>query len=176
MSADDLETLARIASTPIGRLRIRYFGRNWPGETIDKARLVAFTAHEGQLDKAERPYITHPARVAARLDAQGEDDVVIAAGWLHDTVEDTDVTLEDIRLMLGLDGHEVATIVEALTHRPHEPLVEYWARIRTDPRAVAVKLADLDDNTDPARLALLDADTRARLEDKYARARQALTH
>lgn len=176
--SDDLEVLARIASTPMGRIRMRHFGSgtDWPAGPVAKARMIARAAHEGQVDKAGRPYIEHPERVALALQSNGADDLTIAAGWLHDAVEDTDVTLDDIAVLLGLGGSEVAMIVEALTHRPHEPLEDYWDRIRSNPDAVVVKLADLDDNSHPARLARLDEATRARLTAKYARARAALTN
>lgn len=135
----------------------------------DLAEQIATTAHQGQVDKAGRPYITHPARVAARV---AGDEHAVAAAWLHDVVEDTEVTLADLEQLFP---PEVTAAVEALTRRPGEVPADYYARVRAVPLAVTVKFADLADNSDPQRLAQLDAPTRDRLTAKYARARAALT-
>ena len=138
----------------------------------DRARRVALQAHDGQVDKAGAPYITHPARVAARVRDAGGGVRAEAVAWLHDVVEDCGVTLDDLRGQ-GFDDGVVAA-VDALTRRDGVPAEAYYARIAADPLALAVKLADVADNADPARLALLDPATRTRLEDKYAAARRAL--
>jgi len=138
----------------------------------DLARRIAQLAHDGQVDKAGAPYITHPARVAARVRDAGGDPRAEAVAWLHDVVEDCGVTLDDLRDH-GFDQGVVAA-VDALTRRDGVPSEAYYARIATDPLALAVKLADIADNADPARLALLDRATRRRLEDKYATALRAL--
>lgn len=135
---------------------------------VDLAQQIATAAHEGQVDKAGRPYITHPARVAARVSG---DEYAAAAAWLHDVVEDTDVTLADLERVFP---PEVVEAVDALTRRPDEEPASYYARVRQVPLASTVKLADLDDNSDPQRLARLDAQTRERLLAKYARARTEL--
>lgn len=132
------------------------------------ARRIATAAHAGQVDKAGRPYIMHPARVAGRV---AGDEFAVAAAWLHDVVEDTSVTLKDIAAQFPID---VVTAVGALTRRSGEGPGDYYRRIRAVPLAVTVKLADLADNGDPERLALLDAPTRDRLIAKYAKARAAL--
>lgn len=139
---------------------------------IEGAAALAGRAHAGQTDKAGRPYIEHPSRVAARV-AERYPDNIVARGiaWLHDVVEDTDVTLEEIRAQFG---PEVADGVDAITHRPGEPREDYYRRVAANPTALLVKGADLDDNGDPERLAMLDAATRVRLEAKYAKARTAL--
>ncbi len=69
---------------------------------------------------------------------------------------------------------EIVDAVDALTKRPGETRQDYYARVRQNTRALQVKHADIDDNTDPARTALLDETTRARLAQKYAAAREAL--
>lgn len=135
----------------------------------DLAEQIAAAAHEGQVDKAGQPYIAHPARVAARV---AGDERAVAAAWLHDVVEDTDVTLADLEQTFP---PEVTAAVDALTRRPHEAPADYYARVRQLPLALTVKLADLADNSDPQRLAQLDAATRDRLTAKYARARAELT-
>lgn len=133
------------------------------------AEALARAAHTGQYDKAGMPYWTHPARVAARV---ADDTSAQAAAWLHDVVEDSDVTLEDL-LAQGFPA-EVVAAVALLTRRRGQPAADYYAGIRTDALALRVKLADLADNSDPDRLALLDRQSRERLEAKYAHARGQL--
>lgn len=133
------------------------------------AKEIAAAAHRGQVDKAGQPYITHPARVAARV---AGDEHAVAAAWLHDVVEDTPVTLADLEDSFPT---EVTIAVDALTRRPGEAPADYYARVRAVPLALTVKLADLADNSDPQRLARLDVATRERLIAKYARARAELT-
>lgn len=133
------------------------------------ARRIATDAHAGQVDKLGQPYIGHVSRVAGRV--QTEDQQVVA--WLHDVLEDTTVTAGDLTAA-GIPDRLIRG-VEAITHRRHEPRVDYYARVRTDEIAVAVKLADIADNADPTRLALLDQATRERLTEKYRKARAAVT-
>lgn len=142
-------------------------GRNQDA-MVRVAELIATRAHAGQTDKSGSAYITHPARVVARLHTRREQ----MTGWLHDVVEDTDTTLADLT-EAGLPA-EVVAAVDALTRRPGEDPDTYYGRVATDPLAVAVKHADLDDNSDPDRLAQLDTETRARLGRKYAHARAVL--
>lgn len=135
---------------------------------VDVAMAWARAAHEGQADKAGQPYIGHPARVAARV---AGDEPAQAVAWLHDVVEDTAVTLSDLA---GVFPPVVLVAVDAITRRAGESPDAYYARVAADPLARKVKLADLADNTDPERLARLDAPTRARLIEKYAHAGQRL--
>ncbi|MDR3068023.1 MAG: HD domain-containing protein [Cellulomonas sp.] len=136
------------------------------------ARQIATRAHAGQRDKAGHPYLGHPARVADRVAASGGDERAVAAAWLHDVLEDTDTTADDL-LDQGVLADVVAAVV-ALTHTADEPPERYFARINADPLALQVKHADLADNTDPARTAELDATTAARLAAKYVRWAQLL--
>ncbi|MBZ6250173.1 HD domain-containing protein [Streptomyces olivaceus] len=133
---------------------------------------VARAAHEGQTDKAGRPYAEHLRAVAEGVRRRGGDDEQIAAAWLHDAVEDDALTER------WLDGAALSRrtkdIVLALTRRPGEPPEEYAARILATPGALLVKEADLAHNADPARLAVLDEATRTRLAEKYARMRTLL--
>ena len=135
---------------------------------VELARSIATQAHAGQVDKSGNPYIGHPARVAARV--LGDDAAEVVA-WLHDVVEDTEVNLDD------LHDHFPDLVVDAVdgtSKRPGEPLKDYYARVMAHPVARTVKLADIADNTDPNRLALLDEPTRVRLTAKYAQGRQVL--
>lgn len=132
--------------------------------TVDDAVRIARAAHEGQVDKSGNPYIGHPLRVMAGV--SGEHARMAAV--LHDVVEDTSVTAEDLRAA-GCPAEVVATVL-ALSHRDGEAQEDYLARVLTDPVAVQVKRADIADNTSPPRLALLDPATQERLRAKYARA------
>ncbi len=138
-------------------------------DLVATARHLAETHHAGQLDKAGAPYIGHIQRVADRVSHL--DPEVIAAALLHDILEDTAATAADLAAA-GIP----ATVIEAvvLLTKTGGPLEDYYARIREHPVALAVKLADIADNADPARQAQLDPDTRRRLTAKYDKARAAL--
>lgn len=138
--------------------------------TVEDARALAVAAHRDQIDKAGRPYIEHPAAVAAALAPYG--DAAVMAGWLHDVVEDTEVTLEQLA-GLGFPPAVVAA-VDAVTRRPGETYLNAVRRCAADPIGRLVKLADNTHNSDETRLALLDESTAARLRAKYARARTIL--
>ena len=125
------------------------------------------SAHAGQTDKAGLAYIGHVARVAAGV--RGEKPQTVAL--LHDVVEDCGVPLARIEAEFG---DEIAGAVDAITRRDAETPGTYYARVRANPLALLVKLSDIADNTHPARTALLDDETRTRLEQKYARARDML--
>lgn len=139
------------------------------------AAQLARRAHEGQTDKAGAPYISHPERVAAAAGSAAPAAVraqVQAVAWLHDAVEDTTVTLDDLRA----EGFPQPVVdgVDAMTKRPGEAPERYFERVRSDPLARIVKAADLDDNTSPERVGKLDKATRIRLEAKYRRSRELL--
>jgi (p)ppGpp synthase/HD superfamily hydrolase len=129
------------------------------------AEAFARDAHAGQVDKAGELYITHPERVAARVDGTIEK----AVAWLHDVIEDTDIDLSDLPFPA-----DVVAAVDAMTRRPGELLDDYISRVRANPIAVAVKRADVADNSSPQRLERLDEKTRERLVRKYARTRALL--
>ena len=100
------------------------------------AKVLATRMHEGQLDKAGLAYITHPERVAARLTTP-EAQVV---GWLHDTVEDTVLTMDEIELQFG---SETAAAVDAVSRRDDEKWDDYLERVAANPMARQVKISDL---------------------------------
>lgn len=95
-----------------------------------------------------------------------------ASGWLHDVLEDTDITSAELR-ECGVNGL-VVEMVEALTRRPGVTPEDYYKGIRGTWGARTVKLADIADNLNPERLSLLDDATIARLTRKYAKARLLL--
>ncbi|MFZ1285925.1 MAG: HD domain-containing protein [Candidatus Phosphoribacter sp.] len=138
-------------------------------ELVHQAEALARAAHKDQVDKAGLPYIHHPARVATRVVG---DDLAQATAWLHDVVEDTEVTLTELA-EAGFPEAVVAA-VDALTRRPDEPADDYYARVAADPLALLVKRADIADNCSPERLGLLDDATQTRLLAKYTHAREVL--
>lgn len=111
-----------------------------------KAIRLIFKAHAGQTDKCGLPYVCHPLHVAESM----EDEVTCTAALLHDVVEDTDVTFEDLAEM-GF-APEVIRILRLLTHDPAVPYMDYVRRIKEDPQAVKVKLSDLRHNSDLTRI------------------------
>jgi len=143
-------------------------------ELIDTARAIATRAHAGQVDKTGHPYITHPTRVSERVATLFPEAPagVVAAALLHDVLEDTSTTAADL-VAAGIP-YPVIDAVDAVTKRDGEPVETYFERVRANPWAVMVKTADIADNTDPARVAELDPETRERLHVKYVRARALL--
>jgi (p)ppGpp synthase/HD superfamily hydrolase len=114
--------------------------------TLERAIAIAAEAHAGQKNKDGGPYILHPVRVMMRvegLDAQ-------TAAILHDVVEDTPWTLDQLRAE-GF-SESVLAAVDSLTHREGEEYVDYVARAGSNPLARRVKLADLEDNMNIMRL------------------------
>jgi (p)ppGpp synthase/HD superfamily hydrolase len=142
--------------------------------TTRSALDIAMAAHAGQTDKADRPYIGHPTRVSAHVSRLYPNCPVgvIETAILHDVLEDTRVGVDDLRER-GVSEPVIEAVV-ALTKVPGESAEDYYARVRENAWARMVKHADITDNTDPERLALLDDETRERLESKYARARELL--
>ena len=109
------------------------------------------------------PYIFHHFHVAEQM----KDEVTMIVALLHDVVEDTDYTLDDIAAM-GF-GQDVVDALALMTHDKNVPYLDYVARIRNNPVARAVKLADLAHNSDPTRLDVIDEKAKERL-DKYQKA------
>ncbi len=140
--------------------------------TLTEVEALARAVHEGQKDKAGRPYAEHLAAVAAGVRARGGDPEQIAAAWLHDSVEDDALSRQWLE-RAALTARTKA-IVDALTKRPREQPEEYARRILATEGARLVKEADLAHNADPERLAVLDEPTRKRLTEKYARMRALL--
>ncbi len=133
-----------------------------------KAMKVAFEAHKNQTDKTGLPYIYHPVHLAEQM----TDEVTTCAALLHDVAEDTDITLEALAEM-GFDS-EILAILRLLTHDEAVPYMEYVRKIKTNPLAVQVKLADLRHNSDMTRLDEVDEKALRRVE-KYREAIKILT-
>lgn len=111
-----------------------------------KALAICFDAHKDQLDKSGAPYVFHPFHLAEQMESEAE----ICVALLHDTVEDSHYTLEDLRTA-GFPP-EVLEAVSLMTHDGAEPYMDYVARIRQNPIARRVKLADLRHNSTLERL------------------------
>ncbi|QJT01699.1 HD domain-containing protein [Streptomyces asoensis] len=140
--------------------------------TLSEVESLARAAHQGQTDKAGRPYAEHLQAVAEGVRARGGDAEQIAAAWLHDAVEDD--ALSQAWLDEAALSDRTKAVVLAVTKRARETPEAYAGRILATPGALLVKEADLAHNADPARLAVLDAPTRARLTEKYTRMRALL--
>jgi len=118
---------------------------------ITRAMRAATAAHEGVLDKGGAPYIDHPVRVSLAVKRAGGDDYEVAAALLHDTVEDTATTLDEVRYEFG---ERVADLVGAVS-RPGEGTYMDWMWVLVasgDAGALRIKIADIEDNSSPARM------------------------
>ena len=113
-----------------------------------KAMKIAYRQHHGAKDKAGLPYIFHPYHLAEQM---GDDEYAICTALLHDVVEDTDMTFEDLE-QEGF-SEEIITALKCLTHMEGVPyLGAYIEGIKANPLARKVKLADLEHNLDSTRL------------------------
>ncbi len=132
------------------------------------AMRIAYDAHHGVLDKSGAPYIFHPYEVASRMD----DEISTAAALLHDVVEDTDLTFDDLRAK-GIP-EEVIVPLTYLTRDKDAPYMEYIERITENEVAVKVKLSDLRHNMDETRYCRPMDDYEKERQKKYERARDFL--
>jgi (p)ppGpp synthase/HD superfamily hydrolase len=128
-----------------------------------KALRLCFDAHREQVDKTGLPYVFHPFHLAEQM----KDEYTTVCALLHDVVEDTDYTLDDLRDM-GFP-HEVVDALALLTHDPAVPYMDYVKVIATNPIARKVKMADLRHNSDLSRMDEVDEWAAARTE-KYKKA------
>ena len=115
-------------------------------ELTRKALQISSRAHSGQTDKSGLPYILHPFHIAEQMTTETE----ICAALLHDVIEDTDMTPEE----LAAEGfpEDVLRTVALLTRDPELPYLDYIRRLMADPLARKIKLADLRHNSNEARL------------------------
>ena len=132
-----------------------------------KALKLCFDMHKEQIDKSGMPYVFHPFHLAEQM--QTEETTV--AALLHDVVEDTPTTLEDLAEM-GFDP-AVLEALALLTHDDGTDYMDYVKAIKENPIAKAVKLADLAHNSDLSRLDEVDDKALARRE-KYQKAKNFL--
>lgn len=113
---------------------------------LEKAIEIAVEAHRGQIDKAGKIYILHPIRVMLR----GRNETEMTIGILHDTVEDTPVTLD----MLRLEGFsdEILAAISCITKKKGENYGDFINRVLTNPLATQIKLYDMEDNLNRDRI------------------------
>lgn len=140
--------------------------------TPAEVEAVARAAHAAQTDKAGRPYAEHLQAVAEGVRARGGGEELVAAAWLHDSVEDgvlSEQWLEEAAL-----AQRTKDVVRAVTKRAGEEPGAYARRILAVPGARVVKAADLAHNADPERLSALPEPTAVRLTRKYAAMREYL--
>lgn len=130
---------------------------------LTDAIIFAAQAHREQVDKQDQPYVIHLMTVVLASD---ERDRVVAA--LHDVVEDGHATFDDLR---SLDADDLAAL-QALTRRPNETYRDYITRLAGNPRAVRIKIHDIDHNL--GRLGGLPERTQIRLGRRYVAAATAL--
>lgn len=131
----------------------------------NEAMKIAYAAHHGQVDKGGIPYIFHPYHLAEQM----SDEYTTCVALLHDVVEDTAVTLDELSKIFP---KEVTDAVALMTHNDNTPYWEYVAKIKENPIARAVKLADLLHNSDKTRLEDQNANAAdlKRWEEKYSKA------
>ena len=131
-------------------------------EKVKKALEIAFDAHKDQVDKAGLPYIYHPFYLATQMET--EDSIIVAL--LHDVVEDSHYTFEEIE-NYGFSP-SIMTALRLLTHEDSEDYITYIHRVKENELARIVKLADLKHNSDESRLSHIDDKVRERL-NRYAK-------
>lgn len=132
------------------------------------AMKIAYETHKDQKDKSGIPYIYHPIHLAEQMD----DEISTCVALLHDVVEDTDTTFQDL-LDFGFI-EEIVDVLKLLTHNVNDEYMEYIRRIKTNSTAIKVKLADLRHNSDLTRLDVVDDKAIKRVE-KYENAIRILT-
>lgn len=131
-----------------------------------KAMIIAYNAHQNQFDKANIPYIYHPIHIAEQMDTELECIVAL----LHDVVEDTDITLNDLEKEFP---QEVIDLLKILTHDKKIDYIEYIKKVKTNPIATKIKIADLKHNSDITRLENITPTDLKRIE-KYKKALEIL--
>ena len=115
-----------------------------------KALKLCFEAHKEQTDKSGMPYVFHPFHLAEQM----ADEATTVVALLHDVVEDTELTFEDLEKQ-GFND-EIIKALMLLTHEKSVPYMEYVREIKKNKIATKVKLADLKHNSDLSRLSVID--------------------
>ena len=128
---------------------------------------LCFEANKNQIDKSGMPYVFHPFHLAEQM----TDEKTTVVALLHDVIEDTEYTLNDLKDKGFTD--DVLSAIALMTHADGVPYMEYVALIKTNPIAKTVKLADLRHNSDMSRLDRVTACDRERVE-KYKKAIELL--
>ena len=128
-----------------------------------KALKLCFESHKEQVDKSGMPYVFHPFHLAEQM----TDEATTVVALLHDVVEDTAISFEDLEKQGFSD--EIMDALKLLTHDKNIPYMDYVAEIKKNTIATKVKLADLKHNSDLTRLSVVDEKALKRKE-KYEKA------
>lgn len=136
-------------------------------ELTKHAMRIAYRAHEGQIDKAGVPYIHHPLHVAESM----KDEISVCTALLHDVCEDSEITIEDLRVQ-GIPEAVLEALI-LLTRDFRESYQSYIERVATNCLARQVKIADLLHNSDLSRLTYITERDRERVK-KYKQALEFL--
>ena len=142
---------------------MKVYNKNMKQSQSEKAYEIAKKAHLGQIDKAGEDYIKHPEKVASFVNSDEEK----AVAYLHDVIEDTELTLEDLR-EYGF-SEEVLKAVDVITKKKGQDYQTYLNSVKENKLARVVKLADLRHNSDLTRLINITEKDRERKE-KYQKA------
>lgn len=135
-----------------------------------KALRLCFEAHKEQVDKTGMPYVFHPFHLAEQM----TDEISTVCALLHDVVEDTDYTFENL-LEMGFPT-EAVDVLRLLTHADDVPYMDYVKNLSSNPYARAVKLADLRHNSDLSRMDESEITEYAlQRNEKYKKAIELLT-
>lgn len=142
-------------------------------EIIERAFHFAKEAHKGIRRRSGEPYILHPIAVAKIASQEiGLGSTSICAALLHDVVEDTDVTLEELAQEFP---KAVIDVLKLLTHKEDVPYFDYVRAIKANPIAVRIKLADIAHNSDQSRCPNLTPEQLRYFRNKYETAKAILT-
>lgn len=140
-------------------------------ERTKLAMKIAYDAHHGQTDKSGVPYIFHPIHLAEQM----EDENTTCVALLHDVVEDTNVTFKELEAQFP---KEITEAIRLMTHEEGVDYFDYVRRLKSNPIARAVKLADLAHNSDQSRLedvaVMISEEKRNAMKEKYRKAREIL--
>lgn len=129
-----------------------------------KALKLCFEAHRDQVDKTGMPYVFHPFHLAEQMD----DEISTVCALLHDVVEDSEISFEELKEM-GFPS-EVIEVLSLLTHGDGIPYMDYVRAIKGNPVARKVKIADLTHNSDSTRVDEIDE----RMLERWEKYREAL--
>ena len=135
----------------------------------NKALKLCFEAHKNQVDKTGLPYVFHPFHLAEQM----KDEYSTVCALLHDVVEDTEYTFEDL-INMGFPN-EVIEALKLLTHADDVPYMDYVKALSVNPIAKAVTIADLTHNSDTSRLDVVD-EWALKREEKYKKALEFLNN
>lgn len=117
-----------------------------PEKFLAIAIAIATKAHEGQVDKAGKPYIAHPLKLMAQMDSLESKIVAV----LHDAIEDSELTIQDL-VKEGFPS-SITEAIAAITKLDGESYADYILRVKANPIAIKVKIADLKHNLDLSRI------------------------